>query len=150
MSFFHVRACNWLSAFIRFSVFHICCINRVLYSKTYVVRGTTAVVHPSLVVPFSSVIHRSVLSGRLNVCWHVSFVPILRRPRAQNSDEGSNTYSTPNSEWAVLGSFQKGQVLEMDLIMNTNHMVSKIVAGVFQAYARASFCCEDDDVPWTL
>eukprot|EP00904_Undaria_pinnatifida_P004815 jgi/Undpi1/1463/HiC_scaffold_11.g04854.m2 len=40
----------------------------------------------------------------------------------QNAGEGSNTYSTPNREWEVLGSFQSGQVLEMDLIMNTNHM----------------------------
>ena len=49
----------------------------------------------------------------------------LLRPYVQNSEEGSNTYSTPNREWEVLGSFQSGQVLEMDLIMNTNHKVGR-------------------------
>ena len=58
----------------------------------------------------------------------------LLRPRLQNADEGSNKYSTPNSGWAALGSFQKGQVLEMDLIMTANHMVRLLQTGVFQAY----------------
>ena len=58
----------------------------------------------------------------------------LLRPGLQNSDEGSNKYSTPNGGWAVLGSFQKGQVLEMDLIMTANHMVRLLQTGVFQAY----------------
>ena len=72
----------------------------------------------------------------------------LLRPRLQNSDEGSSKYSTPNSGWAVLGSFQKGQVLEMDLIMTAHHMVRLLETGVFQACGL--FCIDDGDHLWTV
>lgn len=35
-------------------------------------------------------------------------------------------YSTANSNWEVLGSFESGQVIEMDLIINAYHKVSAI------------------------
>ena len=68
---------------------------------------------------------------------------MLPRSRTQHSEEGSNTYSTPNREWEVLGSFQSGQVLEMDLIMNTNHMVSAIEPAVFQLSWAVPFHHDD-------
>ncbi|CAM9912712.1 unnamed protein product, partial [Laminaria digitata] len=36
----------------------------------------------------------------------------------QHSAEDSNMYSTANSNWEVLGSFESGQVIEMDLILH--------------------------------
>ena len=72
----------------------------------------------------------------------------LLRPGLQNSDEGSNKYSTPNGGWAVLGSFQKGQVLEMDLIMTAHHMVRLLQTGVFQACSSCFY--DDGDHLWTV
>lgn len=49
----------------------------------------------------------------------------------QNSDENTNTYSTPNSKWEVLGDFKSGQVLEMDILMTIYHWVSFHVMGLY-------------------
>lgn len=44
--------------------------------------------------------------------------------REQNAAEGTNVYSTPNSNWPVIDSFKGGQVIEIDTIMNAYHWVS--------------------------
>lgn len=40
-----------------------------------------------------------------------------RRVFFQNADEGSNTYSTPNSGWEVLTHFKSGDEVELDVLM---------------------------------
>lgn len=49
----------------------------------------------------------------------------------QNAAEGTNVYSTPNSNWEVLESFKGGQVLEMDIVMNAYHWVSFYACHIF-------------------
>ncbi|CAM9825507.1 unnamed protein product [Pylaiella littoralis] len=39
----------------------------------------------------------------------------------QHKSAGSNRYRTASSEWDLVGSYQSGQVLEMDIVMNTFH-----------------------------
>lgn len=45
----------------------------------------------------------------------------------QGSDSTKNTYSTPNSEWRVIDSFESGQVIEMDVVVVYYHRVSSRV-----------------------
>lgn len=55
----------------------------------------------------------------LDLC--TSYIRI--RFHSQNADEGSNVYSTPTVDWDVLESYEGGQVIEMDVVMNAYHWV---------------------------
>ena len=44
----------------------------------------------------------------------------------QDAGEGVNVYSTPNINWEPLDSFESGQVLEMNVVVNDNKKVKEI------------------------
>lgn len=54
----------------------------------------------------------------------VYYYLLLLLLHAQNAEESSNIYSTPNSNWKVIDSFTSGQVLDMTIVMNAYHWVS--------------------------
>lgn len=48
----------------------------------------------------------------------------------QSQDDADITYSTPNSEWDILATYEGGSTIEMDVVLTNHHYVSVYVVGL--------------------